>query len=274
LSQIHGSDFEVVQMGPVVTDGIGTPTGLHATAGAGSVALSWSATAGATSYLVKRSTSVAGPFATIVSNVTQTSGIDTGVTAGVTYYYVVSAVVGDNQSFDSDAASATVAATSNTAMFVKTDTATQGNWKGIYGKDGYSIASDATSLPGVATLAISGQTNTTWAASTVDKRALQKAGSTVDRIAACWTGGTFAYDLNLTDGQSHQIALYCLDWPSWSRTQRIDIVDAATGAILNSQTLSAFNSGKYLVWSITGHVKIKATAITGHNALVSGVFFR
>src|SRR5206468_1533628 len=40
----------------------------------------------------------------------------------------------------------------NMAVFVKTDAATQGNWQGVYGADGHSLANDASSLPSYAQL--------------------------------------------------------------------------------------------------------------------------
>ena len=67
------------------------PTGLMATAGAQQVSLSWTASAGATGYNVERSTTTGGPY-TKVASPTATSYVDTGVTAGTTYYYVVAAV--------------------------------------------------------------------------------------------------------------------------------------------------------------------------------------
>src|SRR5439155_16458302 len=67
------------------------PTNLVATAGNGQVGLSWSASSGATSYNVKRSTTSGGPYTTIASPTT-TGYTDTGVTNGTTYYYVASAV--------------------------------------------------------------------------------------------------------------------------------------------------------------------------------------
>jgi hypothetical protein len=62
-----------------------------ATAGAQQVSLSWTASAGATGYNVERSTTTGGPY-TKVASPTATSYVDTGVTAGTTYYYVVAAV--------------------------------------------------------------------------------------------------------------------------------------------------------------------------------------
>jgi cellulose 1,4-beta-cellobiosidase len=68
------------------------PTNLTATAGDTQAALAWSAVAGVTSYRVKRSTTNGGPYATVASGVTTASYLNTGLTNGTTYYYVVSAV--------------------------------------------------------------------------------------------------------------------------------------------------------------------------------------
>jgi len=82
------------------------PTNLIATAGNAQVGLSWSASSGATSYNVKRSTTSGGPYTTIGSPTT-TSYTDTGVTNGTTYYYVVAAVNTAGQSGNSSQVSAT-----------------------------------------------------------------------------------------------------------------------------------------------------------------------
>ncbi|MDM5279606.1 glycoside hydrolase family 6 protein [Paenibacillus silvae] len=85
------------------------PTALTATPGNAQVSLSWTASTGATSYNVKRALSAAGPFVNVASNVTATSYIDTSLTNGTTYYYVVSAVNAAGQSANSAAVSATPA---------------------------------------------------------------------------------------------------------------------------------------------------------------------
>jgi hypothetical protein len=74
------------------------PTGLTATPGNTQVALSWTASAGATSYNVKRSTTSGGPY-TKVGSPTVTNFTDTGLTNGTPYFYVVSAVnaIGEGQ---------------------------------------------------------------------------------------------------------------------------------------------------------------------------------
>src|SRR5204862_196756 len=71
------------------------------------------------------------------------------------------------------------------ASLVKRDTATQGNWIGSYGAQGYNVLGNAVSYPAYATVTPAGQTSFTWAASTADTRALRTASGS-DRIAACW----------------------------------------------------------------------------------------
>ncbi len=86
------------------------PTGLTATAGSQQVSLTWSASAAATSYSVKRGTATGGPYTTVASP-SGTSDTDTGLTNGTTYFYVVTAVNAIGQSGNSNEASATPAGT-------------------------------------------------------------------------------------------------------------------------------------------------------------------
>ncbi|WP_270167645.1 glycoside hydrolase family 6 protein [Paenibacillus sp. SYP-B4298] len=83
------------------------PTALTALAGNAQVSLSWTASAGATSYNVKRALSAAGPFTTVAANVSGTSYTNIGLTNGTTYHYVVSAVNAAGESANSAPASAT-----------------------------------------------------------------------------------------------------------------------------------------------------------------------
>jgi cellulose 1,4-beta-cellobiosidase len=83
------------------------PTNVQATAGNAQVSLSWSASAGADTYSVHRSTVSGGPYGTIGSSGTQTGYLDTTVTNGTTYYYVVSGFNEAGEGPDSSQASAT-----------------------------------------------------------------------------------------------------------------------------------------------------------------------
>jgi len=76
-----------------------SPTGVTAKPGKGQVALSWGASAGASSYNVKRSSTSGGPYALIAST-GATSYSDEGLALG-TYFYVVSAVGMSGESMNS-----------------------------------------------------------------------------------------------------------------------------------------------------------------------------
>jgi fibronectin type 3 domain-containing protein len=68
-----------------------TPTGLVASAGNASVGLTWTASAGATSYSIYRGTAAGAEGATAVGTSTSNSFTNTGLTNGTTYYYTITA---------------------------------------------------------------------------------------------------------------------------------------------------------------------------------------
>ena len=159
------------------------------------------------------------------------------------------------------------------ATFLRIDTTTQGTWHGVYGSQGYNIVNEGSSYPAYAQVSVAGASTYTWNNSTSDVRALQRP-SAPDRIASCWYADVnFTYDVNFTDGLSHQLALYALDWDVRSRVELIEVLDAATNAVLDSRTISAFSGGEYLVWTIQGHVIVRVTSISGYETVTSGLFF-
>lgn len=83
------------------------PSELQAVTGTkhGRVNLTWSASAGASSYQVKRANTTGGPY-TIIANPVATSFTDTRLKSGVTYYYIVTAVNAGGESTPSPEASA------------------------------------------------------------------------------------------------------------------------------------------------------------------------
>ena len=87
------------------------PTGLTATAGNASVALSWTASSGATSYNVYRGTTSGGESSTaLATGITTTTYTDSTAINGKKYYYEVAAVNSSGTSAKSNEASATPAA--------------------------------------------------------------------------------------------------------------------------------------------------------------------
>jgi beta-lactam-binding protein with PASTA domain len=160
------------------------------------------------------------------------------------------------------------------AAFVGFDTMTQGNWVGKYGNNGYSLANGPASLPSFdPTLSIAGESNYTWSPNTSDPRALQNG---LGRLAATWFSNTsFTFDVNLTDTSTHQIALYALDWDDYlgGRVEKVQVLDSTGTMVLDTETISSFTNGVYLIWNISGHVQIQVTNMTSGNGVISGVFF-
>jgi hypothetical protein len=72
------------------------------------------------------------------------------------------------------------------------------------------------------------------------------------------------------------VALYALDWDNYlgGRAELVQVMDANSGATLDTESISAFTNGIYLVWNVSGHVKIVVTMNRGGNAVISGVFFK
>ncbi len=157
--------------------------------------------------------------------------------------------------------------------FVTVDKTTKGAWKSVYGAEGHNTIGDVVQYPSFAQVNISGSSFSTWAASTSDVRALQKLNG-VDRIAARSESNSFlTIDVNLTDGLTHRVALYGLDWDGNNRSQRVDVIDWATNTLIESRTLSQFNGGHYLVWDIRGRVKFVVTKTGAKTAVISGIYF-
>jgi hypothetical protein len=105
-----------------------TPTGLAATPGSGSVALSWNASSGATDYNIYRGTTSGGEGSTPVATTASTSYTDTGLTNGTTYYYTVSATNSAGTSAQSSEVSATPTTTPSSSLQISAGGPATGTW--------------------------------------------------------------------------------------------------------------------------------------------------
>jgi fibronectin type 3 domain-containing protein len=151
-----------------------TPTGLAATAGNAQVNLSWASASGATSYSVKRSGSSGGPYAQVATP-SGTAYVDSTVSNGTKYFYVVAAVNATGPSGNSAEVSATPAAPVQVPAVPLGLVATAGNaqvsltWTASSGATSYHVKRATTSggpytqigAPGAATYTDSGLTNGT-----------------------------------------------------------------------------------------------------------------
>jgi fibronectin type 3 domain-containing protein len=140
---------------PVAPPPPSAPAGLVATAGNAQVMLTWTASTGATSYNVKRSTTNGSGYQTVGSPTT-TSFTNTGLTNGTTYYYVVTAVDSAGESGPSSQARATPAAPTQPPSAPTGLTATAGNaqvnltWNASTGAASYHVKRSTTNGSGYA----------------------------------------------------------------------------------------------------------------------------
>ena len=105
-----------------------TPADLVATAGNGSVALTWTASAGATSYSIYRGTASGGEGTTPVATTTLNSFTDTGLANGTTYYYKVTASNSAGTSAQSSEVHATPTASPPPSLQINSGGGATGTW--------------------------------------------------------------------------------------------------------------------------------------------------
>ena len=216
------------------------------------------------------------PSAGLPANYTFTSG-----NAGIHTFTATLNTVGTQTIYATDpvtatvkgSATATVSSTSTaTAAFVKSDATTEGNWEGVYGTQGYDIVSGPVSLPSGDTITPARQSTYTWTTTSSDPRALQVPGSS-NRVAAVWYAATsFTVAVNLGDSLAHNLELYLDDWDNKGRVETVQLSDAGTGKVLDTETISAFTNGVYLEWKVSGNLLITITRTAGGSAVLSGLF--
>ncbi|HEY3320739.1 MAG TPA: endo-1,3-alpha-glucanase family glycosylhydrolase [Planctomycetota bacterium] len=158
------------------------PTNLTATAGNSQVSLSWSASSGATSYSVERSTTSGGPYTAVANGLTTASYADTALANGTTYYYVACAWNAAGESADSNQASATPAGVPAAPANLTASAGTAQvslSWSACSGATSYSVERSTTS-GGPYTAVANGLTTASYADTAVTN------GTTYYYVACAW----------------------------------------------------------------------------------------
>jgi fibronectin type 3 domain-containing protein len=193
------------------------PAGLTATASNGSVALTWTASAGATSYSIFRGTAHGAEGSTAIAAATSTSFADSGLANGTTYYYKVTASNTTGTSASSAEASATPTAGSGSLL----------------SQDQPATASSAENGSFPAANAVDGNAGTRWSSAFSDPQWLEVdlgATRTLTQVALNWeTAYAKAFQIQAsTDGTN------------WTT-----IYSTATGAG-GAVTIPVSGSGRYV----------------------------
>ncbi len=69
------------------------------------------------------------------------------------------------------------------------------------------------------------------------------------------------------------MSIYAVDYNNQGRSEHVQVIDASTGTVLDSRTITAFKGGEYLTWKLSGDVNLLFTSLSGPNSVVSGIFF-
>jgi len=163
------------------------------------------------------------------------------------------------------------------ASLVKVDTTTSGSWSGTYGSDGYSVVGGTTQLPSYASLSVAGDQFYEWETpGTTDARAPQESAGSSTRVAAGdYSASSFTVNVDISDNQTHQVAIYVLDTDYRNRSETVSVADPSNNSQLAAPyDVKNFTGGEYLVYNVTGDVQFTISNDSGSlNAVMSGVFF-
>jgi fibronectin type 3 domain-containing protein/sugar lactone lactonase YvrE len=141
---LSGTSANSLQVSATVP-ALAAPTNLSAVTTNSQVVLTWTASFGATSYNVERSTNISGPYS-IIASTSATNYTDTSIVSGTTYYYEVLAVSPGGTSTNSTqvssappipAAPANLAATTTNSQVILT-------WTASFGATSYNVERSTT----------------------------------------------------------------------------------------------------------------------------------
>jgi hypothetical protein len=221
------------------------------------------------------------------------------VTINRPYTYVVSYVAGTVTGETLKISSKHSTAPAETAYITAMDTITKGNWKTVYGQEGYKFFGGgdepAQSLPAwVTSFTSSGCSGGTWAATTANEYALEKPAPSTDHYAGRWdTSNTFDSTCSITltlTGGTHRVAIYFNDYNDaggFGRRQAITLLDGddsdkhlATRSLgngaLGTDTWTEFGTtgGRWFVFNLSGTKKIVIRNLYGFiPGVINGIFF-
>jgi Bacterial Ig domain len=154
----------------------------------------------------------------------------------------------------------------NSATFLGIDSKTQGNWKGVYGQDGNFIAQSSYDSPAYSTfnpINVNQLLVDIWSTDPRAPLKYQYAYAPTERVISQWYNRYYMdFQLSTADNQLHRIALYFCDWQPLApvaafpekRSITVQAVNTDTGAVFDTETLTDYTNGLYLVYNYKGNV--------------------
>ena len=220
------------------------------------VTLSWSSVSGAVGYLLRRSTSVNGPFV-YVTSITETAYLDNnGLNSGTTYYYQLSAMNAGGVSGNVTNSAVTLPGTPANLTAVPGDSQIVLTWPATTGATSY-ILKRGTSSGNETTTVISGYTGTSYT-----NTALANGTTYYYLVAATDAGGTGpnSSEASATPSANIVITAHNLVWKGDGAANLWNISGAANW--LSNTTTTPFNNGDAATFDNIGSNNV-AVALTG-----------
>lgn len=145
--------------------------------------------------------------------------------------------------------------------FAGSDPVTQGNWKGKYGSEGWSIAGAGEKIPDYVTVRYINGADRIWTAVSKDIEALEQPSGDLRIASQRYAGLHEIIELDFNDAKTHRISLYLLDWERSGRWNVVDAIDANTRKRLDTQNITNFGSGVYLTYECGGKIRLRITNV-------------
>lgn len=187
------------------------------------------------------------------------------------------------------AAATTTLAQTPSVTFLGMDTTTLGNWKGVYGQDGFVLPDYSLQPPsytGFNAVNVNQRLLDIWSCSdghTCDPREPNKqpySYTSAERVESYYYNRMWDdFQINTSDGATHRIALYFCDYEFYGRQVQVVAHNTSTGAVLDTRLLSNYSGGVYLIYNYTGNVdfevidNITPTTDLIPNGTISGFFW-
>ena len=175
------------------------------------------------------------------------------------------------------------------APFIKHDKTTQGNWGGVYGKDGYALLNyngkgkHQVTLPGFCksiNYHRANHANLTLATQDPRAPAADSSNAAARKIGCIHTGNPracrqrFGVDIAVADNSTYDLALYFVDWDKSGMRLSAEILDLETKELIGpTKYVEDSTNGAYLVYRVTGSCRVSVNHIRGNNATLSALFF-
>ena len=89
--------------------------------------------------------------------------------------------------------------------------------------------------------------------------------------ATAFANSRFSVSLDLETPQI--VAFYMVDYDTYRRSQEVVVVDSITNSVLQRQVVKDFHGGVWLVFRLSGAVRVDFSRLSGSNAVLSGIVF-